>query len=319
MLTVGEQTWFYNSQLTCGLPAGAQVSYSFSGSGECMMTDEGFAITPNVAGDYTLTVTVGQTVNGAYSIAYQKTAQIVAVDKQTLTLSGVVIGDSRIGDGTIVNTLKQTFGNSLTLLGTRQSSQGVPHEGRGAWSTLNYLTSASAFGVENAFYNPDNPQTDPDTGIVHYFDFAYYLQRGGYEAPDFVVICLGANDVYSKDSVLYVETMIASIKAATDGKTKVFVMTEYQSPEGGYALDTKGTNIAQKRAHQFAYFDLQAAAFAGREDEGVYLVNSYAAVNDTEHWQRNADGDIIDAVHLSAKGYVAETRVLEAYLYEAFA
>lgn len=319
VLAVGEQTWFYNSQLTCGLPAGAQVSYSFSGSGECMMTDEGFAITPNVAGDYTLTVTVGQTVNGAYSIAYQKTAQIVAVDKQTLTLSGVVIGDSRIGDGTIVNTLKQTFGDSLTLFGTRQSGQGVPHEGRGAWSTLNYLTSASAFGVENAFYNPDNPQTDPDTGIVHYFDFAYYLQRGGYEAPDFVVICLGANDVYSKDSVLGVETMIASIKAATDGKTKVFVMTEYQSPEGGYALDTKGTNIAQKRAHQFAYFDLQAAAFAGREDEGVYLVNSYAAVNDTEHWQRNADGDIIDAVHLSAKGYVAETRVLEAYLYEAFA
>ena len=59
--------------------------------------------------------------------------------------------------------------------------------------------------------------------------------------------------------------------------------------------------------------------FAGREDEGVYLVNSYAAINSTTHWQRNSEGLIIDAVHLGVKGYVAETRVLEAYLYAAFA
>lgn len=318
VLTVGEQTWFYSSQLTCGLPVGAQVSYSFSGSGDCTMTDEGFAVTPSVAGTYTLTVTVGQTTDGKYSIAYQKTAQIVAVDKQELTLSGVVIGDSRIGDGTIVNTLKQTFGDSLTLLGTRQSGQGVPHEGRGAWSTTNYLTSTSAFGAENAFYNPDNAQIEPHTGKTHYFDFAYYLAQNGYQAPDFAIICLGANDVYSEESVYFVDAMIASIRAATDGKTRVLVLTEYVSPESGYELSTKGTNIAQKRAHQFAYFDLQTAVLAGREDEGVYLVSNYAAVNDTEHWQRNSEGYIIDAVHLGIKGYVAETRVIEAYLYYAF-
>ena len=318
VLTVGEQTWLYSAQLTNGLPAGAHVSYHFSGSGECVMTDEGFGITPSVAGTYTLTVTVGQTVDGKYSIAYQKTAQVVAVDKQELVLSGVVIGDSRIGDGTMVGTLQQTFGDSLTLLGTRQNKQGVLHEGRGAWSTVNYLTSQTAFGVENAFYNPENAQTEPHTGKTHYFDFAYYLAQNGYQAPDFAVICLGANDVYSEESVYFVDAMIASIKAATDGKTRVFVLTEYQSPESGYMLSTKGTDIAQKRANQFAYFDLQTAVFAGREDEGVYLVSNYAAVNDTEHWQRNADEYIIDAVHLSVEGYVAETRVLEAYLYQVF-
>lgn len=36
---------------------------------------------------------------------------------------------ARVGDGTIVNTLKQTFGDSLSLLGTRKSGQGVPHQG----------------------------------------------------------------------------------------------------------------------------------------------------------------------------------------------
>ncbi len=317
-LTVGEQFWFYNDQLTGNLAADMQVSYRLDGSCTCVMTDQGFGVTPNVAGTYTLTVTVGKTEGGTYRTVYQKTAQILAVDKQELTLSGIVIGDSRIGDGTIVNTLKATFGDALTLLGTRQSSAGIAHEGRGAWSTTNYLTSTVAFDVPNAFYNAQNPQTHPHTGSTHYFDFGYYLAQNGYEVPDFVVICLGANDVFSQDSVYNVDAMIKSIKDATDGKTAVLVMTEYLSPASGYELAGKGTDIAKKRAQQFAYFAMQQEAFGDREDEGVYLVNCYAAVNDTTHWQRNAEGRIIDAVHLGRQGYVAETRVLEAYLYRVF-
>ncbi len=317
-LTVGEQFWFYSDQLTGSLAANMQVSYRLEGSCTCVMTDQGFGVTPNMAGAYTLTVTVSKTEGGTYRIMYQKTAQIIAVDKQEKTLSGIVIGDSRIGDGTIVNTLKATFGDALTLLGTRQSSAGTPHEGRGAWSTTNYLTSAVAFDVPNAFYNAQNPQTNLHTGSTHYFDFGYYLAENGYEAPDFVVICLGANDVYSQDSVYNVDAMIRSIKNATDDKTAVLVMTEYLSPTGGYELAGKGTDIAKKRAQQFAYFAMQQETFGDREDEGVYLVNCYAAVNDTTHWQTNAEGKIIDAVHLGRQGYVAETRVLEAYLYRIF-
>lgn len=315
-LTVGEQTWFYDQQLVGVLGTDMQVSYRLEGSCSCVMTDDGFGITPNENGEYALTVTVGQTVDGAYRVLYQKTTQILAVDKQELTLTGVVIGDSRIGDGTIVNTLQATFGDALTLLGTRKSSAGVAHEGRGAWSTANYLMSETAFDVPNAFYHAGNPQSY--AGGTHYFDFGYYLAQNGYDAPDFVVICLGANDAFSVDSVQNVDAMIKAIKDATDGKTKVLVMTEYLSPEGGYELAGKGTNVAQKRAQQFAYFELQTEVFAGREDEGVYLVNSYAAINDTTHWQRNAEGRIIDAVHLGIQGYVAETRVLEAYLYRVF-
>ncbi len=317
-LTVGEQTWFYSHQLTGALAADMRVSYRLEGSCTCVTTDEGFAVTPNVAGTYTLTVTVGQTVDGTYRVVFQKTAQIVAVDKQVLTLSGVVIGDSRIGDGTLVNTLKDTFGDALTLLGTRQSSAGTLHEGRGAWSTTHYLTSANAFDVPNAFYNAQNPQINPYTGGTHYFDFGYYLAENGYEAPDFVVICLGANDAFSQESVQNVDVMIKSIKDATNGKTAVLVMTEYLSPADGYELSGKGTDIAKKLAQQLAYFGMQQEVLAGREDEGVYLVNAYAAINDTTHWQRNAEGRIIDAVHLGRQGYVAETRVLEAYLYRIF-
>lgn len=319
VMTVGEQFWLYDRQLICASDSDLQVSYRLQGDCACVMTDDGFGITPNEAGTYTLTVTVGQTVDGAYRVAYQKAAQIVAVDKCELALTGIVIGDSRIGDGTLVNTLQETFGDALTLLGTRQNSAGVAHEGRGAWSTANYLTSVTAFDVPNAFYNAENAQTDPYTGKTHYFDFGYYLAENGYQAPDFVVICLGANDAFSKESVQNVDVMVRSILDATDGKTSVLIMTEYLSPASGYELAGKGTDIAKKRAQQFAYFKMQTDAFAGREDEGVYLINCYAAVNQTTHWQRNADGRIIDAVHLGRQGYVAEARVIEAYLYAIFA
>ena len=83
-----------------------------------MMTDDGFGVTPAAAGTFAMTVTVGQTVNGAYSVVYQKTTQLVAVEKQETALCGIVIGDSRVSDGTMVNVLRATFGDALTLLGT---------------------------------------------------------------------------------------------------------------------------------------------------------------------------------------------------------
>jgi hypothetical protein len=112
--------------------------------------------------------------------------------------------------------------------------------------------------------------------------------------------------------------MIREIKRATNGKTKVFVMTEYLCAESGYELSGKITNVAQRRAQQLAYFAMQQEVLGGREDEGIYLVNSYVAVNGTTHWQRNDTGHIIDAVHLDSPGYEAMTRVLESYLYRVF-
>ena len=63
---------------------------------------------------------------------------------------------------------------------------------------------------------------------------------------------------------------------------------------------------------------MQQDLFANREDEGIYLVNSYVTINGTTHWQRNDEGRIVDAVHLGVQGYMAETRVLESYLYRVF-
>lgn len=318
VLTVGEQFWFYHDQLTGSLSADMRVAYHMEGGCSCVMTDDGFGVTPAAAGTFAMTVTVGQTVNGAYSVVYQKTTQLIAVEKSKLTLSGVVIGDSRVSDGTIVNVLRASFGDSLTLLGTRQTGVGAAHEGRGGWSTNHYLSSETAFDLFNAFYHAEHAQINPYTGEKHYFDFAYYLAQNGYDAPDFAVICIGANDTFSAESVQNVDVMIREIKRATNGKTKVFVMTEYLCAESGYELSGKITNIAQRRARQLAYFKMQQDMFANREDEGIYLVNSYVTINGTTHWQRNDEGRIVDAVHLGIQGYVAETRVLEAYLYRVF-
>ena len=318
LLTVGEQFWFYNDQLTGSLPYGMHVSYQAEGGCACVMTDQGFGVTPGAAGTYAMTVTVGQTLNGTYSIVYQKTTQLVAVEKKELTLSGVVIGDSRVSDGTMVNVLRATFGDALTLLGTRQTGVGAAHEGRGGWTTSHYLTSKTLLALSNPFYHAEHAQINPYTGETHYFDFAYYLAQNGFQAPDFAVICIGANDIFSRESVQNVDVMIGEIKRATGGKTKVFVMTEYLSAESGYEQSGKIVDIAQRRAQQLAYFAIQQEILGGREGEGIYLVNSYVTINGTTHWQRNDAGHIIDAVHLDSPGYEAMTRVLESYLYHVF-
>jgi len=59
----------------------------------------------------------------------------------------------------------------LTAIGTRGGSvSGVKHEGRASWSVNTYLTQSSAFGSNNAFWNPSTSQ----------FDINYYLTQNNF-------------------------------------------------------------------------------------------------------------------------------------------
>lgn len=121
------------------------------------------------------------------------------------------IGDSTVNAGVITQTMLNYFtskSKTLTLLGTRGSGDNK-REGRPGWSASDYLTDRQYDGVTNPFYNP-NTQT---------FDFAYYMTNQSYSAPDFVVIQLGINDLYSADDSAIaatwtaIQTMVDSILA----------------------------------------------------------------------------------------------------------
>lgn len=335
VLTEGVEAWFITDQILPDIPDDLKITYSYSGEGVRKYDGgEAFSITPawknassatpHAPEAATLTVKLQKRVDGELRTILEKSVDVTVVAKQSdLSLTGIVIGDSRISDGTLVTALDTTLSN-LKLLGTR-SFHDIPHEGRGAWSTAHYLKTPawnSAGLVENAFYNPADG--------VKGFDFTYYMnQHYPTELLDFVVINLGANDNFSKASVENLEKMVKSIQsyATAKGKSvKILVMTEYLSPADGYYLEqSSNTDVDAERDKQFKYFTYLDEAFSGREGEGVYLLPNYLAIDSwTDRLRKTvttSSGEeqrIFDVVHLGRNGYLKEAAMIEAYLYRIF-
>lgn len=297
-----------------------RVSFTYSGGGTVeTVENESVSITPTWRNDQDASPHANETeilllrlellIDGKWETVADRAAIVTVVEKpSTLSLTGLLIGDSRISDGTIAGALGY-YSPKINLIGTYQTSDGYRHEGRAGWSTEDYLTKAEKGSLKNAFYNPTS-QT---------FDFSYYMGQQGYEIPDFVVINLGANDNFSEQSVTNIERMVSSIRAyaTTQGKEiKIIVMTEYLSPKS--ATGHTQSYLQGLRAKQFAYFEYLETAFAGREHEGVYLLPNYVAINGTDDW-RAASGGTQDVIHLSWNGYYyKEAAMLRAYLYRLF-
>ena len=327
VLTVGEQAWFMTDAILAD--GGEEFSLSFSYSGEGVRVYDGtgaFAITPATAGEATLTVSLEKRDAGEWRVVKEQSVAVTCVEAQKeLALTGLLLGDSRISDGTIVTKL-QTDMKNLTLLGTRKTENyGIAHEGRGAWSTANYLKSESvtlkgSSAVPNAFYNPDTKG----------FDFSYYMETYYPNVKlDFVVINLGANDGFTQGSVENLLKMTDSIAAygkKTGQSIAVLIMTEYLSPSSGYFLSQQSNlDIAAMRGKQFRYFSYLETAFAGRESEGVYLLPNYICINDWSDRYRTVVSTsvgekemITDVIHLGRNGYLKEASMIEAYLFDIF-
>ena len=319
-LQVGRQMCFAVDQFTVGLAPDMYTSFTYSGSGTKVNRPGLFAVTPTAAETATLTFTIRKYVGGSLVVIYSKSVKLISVNPTTRSLTGLIIGDSRISDTTLVDTLKLNFGSKLTLIGTKKTPAGNPHEGRGGWSAANYAIYEKTSTSENPFYNPATKK----------FDFEYYLTTNSFSAPDFVVFNLGANDNYSSLSVGYVGDMVSSVLAynkKSGRSVKIMIMTEYLAPLSGYSLNDN-YDAAQKRELQFEYFNLQNSAFGSRTSEGIYLIPNYIVIDNTSDRQTatvavsDRSGDtmtvISDAVHLSVSGYKKEADVLSAYINAIF-
>lgn len=320
-LTVGRQMGFEVGQLIERLGDGYSVSFSYSGSGTKSVTADAIYITPTAAETAELTVTLRKMIDGRPVEVSKKTAKLICGTSRKVNISALVIGDSRISDGTLVSRLKSNFGSSLTLIGTKTAGAGIAHEGRGAWSTSNYLSYASALKQDNPFFNPQKSE----------FDFDYYLKTNNFTCPDLVVFYLGANDAYSALSIKNYEKLIASVRSAgtAHGKTvRVFVMMEYLAPADGYCLGY-AFDAASTRHDQALYFDRLETAFGNRESDGIYLIPANVGINDKDDrirkqvrisdYSEETELMISDVVHLSKIGYTKQADVISAYVYSIFA
>lgn len=319
VMTKGTKFTLHVDQILLSRTEDMRVGFTYSGGGTVEeVENESFSITPAWRNDADATPHANETeilllrlemlVDGEWKQVADRAAVVTVVEKpQSFSAKGILIGDSRISDGTIVNALGY-YSPKITLLGTRKTADGYCHEGRAGWSTSDYLTQAEKGSVKNAFYNP----------ATQNFDFSYYMTEQGYTAPDFVVINLGANDNFSEQSAKNIDQMVASIRSYAEAQgreIKILVMTEYLSPAS--ATGRTEAYLQGMRDKQYRYFDYLNEVFGEREDESVYLLPNYLCVNDGDHWRTVSEGTQ-DVIHLSMTGYYREADLLRAYLYRLF-
>lgn len=193
-----------------------------------MQLERGYRVTPTDidAGSYSLTITAKRPES---SKLYSKSVTLVisastAGSGQTKNI--IIMGDSTTDNGGVIIKLNENFESdamNVNTLGTRGTAPNN-HEGRSGWTLNDYFTRESITypagdprgTVYNPFYNPTS-QT---------WDASYYFANSGISAPDYFIINMGINDMFSftSDSALetqietclgYLNSMVNSIKAVS--------------------------------------------------------------------------------------------------------
>lgn len=233
------------------------------------------------------------------------------------TISVCCVGDSLTAGAHValrMSTLATAMGFTIVGIGTQDSPN--LHEGNGGWSWASYVNPSGS-----PFYT---------AGVINFP--AYFAGAGG--VPDVMTWHLGTNEVFdavsglsmgaalaaaafaATESIAHAEFLLASVAANYPNMPHVVFLPPLGSygPEGfGYDY---GVSVPQHIYHAAmgVYRRLFAAAFAGRESEGIFLVELGALV-DPENGAQKTTVAISDynaatrsessnGVHFSLAGYV---------------
>ena len=246
--------------------------------------ERGYQITPTASdvGTKTLTITATDEYGNVNTVI---TSLIItaATAGSGQSRSIIVLGDSTTNNGTVIEKLNTNFSSdvmNVTTLGTRGTAPNN-HEGRSGWKlddyfTKEYIDYTDGRGhVANPFYNPST-QT---------FDAAYYFANSGIAVPDFFIINMGVNDVFSFTSdtalnagidqfISYVDAAITSIKAAAPN-TKICICCtippNHSQDAFGKAYACGQTRNRCKRNNTLLV-DRIIEEYDGRESENIYVI-----------------------------------------------
>lgn len=268
-------------------------------------------------------------VNSSYNTLFKKNDDIVSnsrltvVDKNAgngVTRKVLVIGDSITAANVWTDKLIDLFADdvmNIEMLGTRGTSK-APNEGRGGWRAWNYAFEKDASNdglsssVTNPFFNP----------VSNKFDFSYYMNNQNYSSVDYVLICLGTNDVSrithntDDDILLAWRTIIDSIKNF-DNNIKILIwllpmpcgLTNEQ-PKKDIFLHMKELlinnydNTTSRRTNKIYLVDVGCSI--SPTDDFNYkeeLISEYGE----EKWKRPTD-----IIHPATKGYYAIAKNIHA-------
>lgn len=268
-------------------------------------------------------------VNSSYNTLLKKNDDVISNTRLTVvdtnagngvTRKILVIGDSITAANVWTDKLIDLFTDdvmNIEMLGTRGTSK-APNEGRGGWRAWNYAfeKNASADGLSsnatNPFYNESTKQ----------FDFSYYMTNQGYSSVDYVLICLGTNDVSrsthnTDDDILLAWTTIINSIKSFDSNIKI-ILWLLPMPCGLTNEQPKKDIFLHMKELLINNYDNTTS----RQTNKIYLVDvgcSISPIDDfnykeeliseygEEKWKRPTD-----IIHPATKGYYAIAKNIHA-------
>lgn len=253
--------------------------------------DDGFHIAIWSAGTYPITINIyrkGKLKASASSNIVVKAATI----GNGVTKKVLYIGDSTIAQNTLTQGLLDKFAPDVmkvSLLGTKGTAPNK-HEGVSGWTLGNFRLSGSAF-----FNGTD-------------FNLGYYLTQNALANPDYIILQLGINDVFSMTDDIALETTLGFVLAhynfvinnikAHSSAIKIGVCLTIP-PNASQDAFGNAYNCGQTRwrylKNNKILVDRLMKAFKGREAENIYLIPNNAFINTVTN--------ITDAVHPTTAGY----------------
>lgn len=306
-----ETNLYWDSLIKCGNIDNVVVEVTGNG----LNLGNRWSYTPLSAGSFSITIKVRDL---AYRLLAIKTVTITAsayAAGNATTINAIHLGDSMIDNDYHLAHLQSNMANSnitYNILGTRPHS-----EGRGGWTSSQYLQLAENGGVVNAFFNPST-QT---------FDFSYYMANQGYPTPDVVFIFLGTNDVKGTTQFTGIEgatnitiknlnTIIASIHDF-DSSIKICINTAGIGANDQYPYAKMyGDNRIKQALHKYgiqAQTSKMLQTYSNREDENIYVVPTGTSLDNVHGFPTtnvNASARITeqitvqsDCYHPTSEGY----------------
>lgn len=206
------------------------------------------------------------------------------------TATMIVLGDSTTANGQVIEKLHEDFNDdvmAVRTLGTRGTSP-YNHEGRPGWTFAKYFNPPNAgdiaAGVSNPFYNPTTQTFDAD----------YYFANTGVEKPEWFIINLGINDVFSVSDDAHLETvidtvlgycadMIASVQSAAPNANIGLCITippNTSQDAFGKAYGCSQTRDRYKRNNTY-WAKAIIENYKGRESEKIYLIPIHTNLDTT--------------------------------------
>jgi len=257
---------YFDNVINCNNLADYQIDV---GCAIGMQQNERWTAVPTAAGDVSLTIWLYK--NGSTIVASATTTIRVADTTAGTGLNKrcLFIGDSLTNFGYYIDELANLFASDpmdINFIGTKQTSQGIKHEGRGGWAIKNYLN-------DDQYKSDTNPFRT--NGV---YDFPAYITTQGYTGIDHIFIALGTNDITKPEDVptamANLATFIAGIRAySTTVNVHIFLTIPPAGSQDGWGKNNlNGTTRDSFKRGIFEFVRQLIITYGGRQAEHYYLV-----------------------------------------------